>query len=217
MNCVICNVRKPRRHCPGVNGDICSLCCGTEREQSIDCPLDCAFLQDAHEHERPPELDPAAIPNQDIEVSEEFLRAHEVIMAFIAMGLYEGAIKQPGATDWDIRDALEALVKTYRTAQSGLIYESVPDNKFAAGIAALVRERMVDLEKREREARGMSSLRDADILRIVVFLQRLEISRNNGRKRSRSFLDFLRGFYVPAAQGQTEIESSEPDAPRVIL
>jgi hypothetical protein len=216
VNCVICNIRKPRRHCPGVHGDICSICCGTEREQTVDCPLECAYLQDAHEHERPPEIDPASIPNKDVEVSEEFLRRHEVVMALIAMALYEGALKQTGATDWDMREALEALVKTYRTAQSGIVYEAVPDNRFAAGIAAAVRERLADLVKRETEARGMSTLRDADILGIVVFLQRLEMSRNNGRKRSRAFLDFLRGFYMPAVAGELE-ETSELDAPRVIL
>lgn len=217
VNCVICNIRKPRRHCPGVNGEICSICCGTEREQTIDCPLECPWLRAAHEHERPPDLDPASIPNQDITVTEEFLRSNEVVMAFIAMALFEGAMKQQGATDWDMRDALEALVKTYRTAESGLIYETVPDNKFAAAIAANVREKLADLVKRETEARGASSLRDADVLGVLVFIQRLEISRNNGRKRSRSFLDFLGGFYSPASAGGEQSEIMEPDAPRVIL
>jgi hypothetical protein len=199
-----------------VNGEICSICCGTEREQSVDCPLECTYLRDAHEHERPPELDPASIPNQDIEVTEEFLRRNEIIMALIAMALFEGGMKQPGATDWDMRDALDALVRTYRTAQSGLVYETVPDNKFAAGISAAVLDRLADLVKRETEARGASSLRDSDVMGVLVFIQRLEMSRNNGRKRSRAFLDFLRGFYMPA-QAESDEDSPEPEAPRVIL
>jgi hypothetical protein len=220
VNCVICNIRKPRRHCPGVQGDICSICCGTEREQSIDCPLDCTFLQDAHEHERPAELESSAIPNQDIEVTEEFLREHEVLMAIIAMALFEGVLKESGTTDWDVREALDALVKTYRTLRSGILYETVPDNRFAAGIAAAVRERIADITKREIDARGSSTIRDATVLGILVFLQRLEYSRNNGRKRSRSFVDFLRGFYVPSGEAQTgsSLESDlQPDAPRIIL
>ncbi len=38
MKCPICDTRKPRRHCPGVHGEICSICCGNEREVSISLP-----------------------------------------------------------------------------------------------------------------------------------------------------------------------------------
>ena len=47
MKCRICDTRKPRRYCPGVTGDICSICCGNEREVTVDCPLDCPFLVEA--------------------------------------------------------------------------------------------------------------------------------------------------------------------------
>lgn len=215
MNCILCNSRKARRHCIALHGDICSVCCGTEREQSIDCPLECVYLQDAHEHERPPDLDPATIPNQDISVTEEFLRANEVFLAFFALAIYEGALAQPGATDYDTRDALEALIKTMRTLQSGIYYETVPDNKFAASIAAHVQEKIAELRKRELDATGASSIKDSTLLTVLAFLQRLEYSRNNGRKRSRAFLDFLRGFYVPSPEsGET---GAQPDEPRVIL
>ncbi|HWF07415.1 MAG TPA: hypothetical protein VG297_03070 [Bryobacteraceae bacterium] len=215
MNCVLCGIRKPRRYCPAVKGDICTVCCGTEREQSIDCPLECVYLQDAHEHERPPELDAATIPNQDIAVTEEFLKSNEVVMAFLALALFEGALAQPGATDYDVRDALESVIRTMRTMQSGIYYETMPENRFAAAIAAHVREKIEDLKKRELEATGASSIRDATLLGILAFLQRLEYSRNNGRKRSRAFLDFLRGFYVPSQEA--DVASVQLDEPRVIL
>lgn len=215
MNCVLCGIRKPRRYCPAVKGDICTVCCGTEREQSIDCPLECVYLQDAHEHERPPELDAATIPNQDIAVTEEFLKSNEVVMAFLALALFEGALAQPGATDYDVRDALGSVIKTMRTMQSGIYYETMPENRFAAAIAAHVREKIEDLKKRELEATGASSIRDATLLGILAFLQRLEYSRNNGRKRSRAFLDFLRGFYVPSQEA--DVASVQLDEPRVIL
>jgi len=200
-----------------VQGNICSICCGTEREQSVDCPLECTYLQEAHEHERPPELDPSTIPNQDIAVTEEFLHSNEVLMAVLSIALFEGALKTPGATDWDVRDALDALVKTYRTLQSGIFFETVPENKFAAAIAATVRDKLADLTKREIEARGSSSIRDATVLGVLAFLQRLEFSRNNGRKRSRAFLDFLRGFYIPPSETQGGSEIVEPETPRIIL
>ena len=215
MNCVICGIRKPRRQCPGVHGDICTICCGTEREQSVDCPLDCAYLQDAHEHESKPGLDPETLPNRDIEITEDFLEANQVLMAFLAIGIFEGSLKTPGATDWDVREALEALIKTYRTLQSGLYYETLPTNIFAAGIAAHVRDNLVEIKQNEVESTGVTTIRDATVLGVLTFLQRLEYSHNNGRKRSRAFLDFLRGFYIPSQEFGAE--ALEPDEPRIIL
>ncbi|HEX4138526.1 MAG TPA: hypothetical protein VHY84_28205 [Bryobacteraceae bacterium] len=216
MNCVICGIRKPRRHCPGVHGDICSICCGTEREQSVDCPLECTYLHDAHEHEKSPEFDGATLPNRDIEITEEFLHSNEVLMAFLAVTLFEGALKAPGVTDWDVREALEALVKTYRTLKAGLYYETAPTNPFAAGIAAHVQATLAEIKQKEVESGHAPSIRDAAVLGIFAFLQRLEYSHNNGRKRSRAFLDFLSGFYIPSEDAQ-EARVLEPDAPRIIL
>jgi hypothetical protein len=192
------------------------MCCGTEREQSVDCPLDCAYLQDAHEHERPPNFDAATLPNRDIEITEEFLETNQVLMAFLAISIFEGALQSPGATDWDVREALEALIKTYRTLQSGLYYETVPANMFAATMVSSVQTKIADIKKREAEATGVTTIRDAALLGVLAFLQRLEYSHNNGRKRSRAFLDFLRGFYVPSMES-AEAEALEPDEPRIIL
>ncbi|MDP9053508.1 MAG: hypothetical protein M3N93_04290 [Acidobacteriota bacterium] len=208
-----------------MDGDICSICCATGREESIDCPLECPYLQDAHEHERLPELDPASIPNQDIAVDEDFLRANEVVMALISIALFEGVMKNAGTTDWDVRVALECLVQTYRTLESGIHYEAATPNPFAAAVVDSVKEKLADIRRRETEATGTSSVRNDMILGVVAFLQRLEYSRNNGRKRSRAFIDFLRGFYMPAedsAEDESLIEGvmpedPNPDAPRVIL
>ena len=41
---------------------ICSICCGTEREVTVDCPLDCEFLQEARQHEKPQRIDRRRIP-----------------------------------------------------------------------------------------------------------------------------------------------------------
>jgi hypothetical protein len=196
VNCVICEIRKPRRQCPGVHGNICTICCGTEREQSIDCPLDCEYLQDAHAHERPADFDPSVVPNQDISITEEFLQANEVLMAFIALSVFEGAGRSTGSTDWDIREALEALIRTYRALQSGIYYDVKPANFYAAGIAAEVQAKLADIKERELKASGVSTIRDTSILAILAFMQRLEYSHNNGRKRSRAFIDFLGGFYT---------------------
>ena len=41
--CVHCGQRKGKRRCPALDGDICTLCCGTGRGQTIECPETCVF------------------------------------------------------------------------------------------------------------------------------------------------------------------------------
>ena len=44
MVCPICNKRKVKRLCPARAESICSICCGEQREVTIDCPTDCVYL-----------------------------------------------------------------------------------------------------------------------------------------------------------------------------
>jgi hypothetical protein len=215
VNCVICGIRKPKRQCPGVNGAICSICCGTEREQSVDCPITCDYLKEAHRHEKPPALDPASLPNQDIRVPESFLEAHEWLLVLTGSAIVDGALRSPGTTDYDIREALENLIQTYRGLESGLIIESKPVNLYAANIQEAVQARVADLRKRIGDADSGSRLEDSTVLGVLIFLQRLEYANNNGRKRSRAFFDFLMQFHVPAPMAGAG--PLEPEPQRVIL
>jgi hypothetical protein len=195
MPCAICHVRRPRRFCPGVRGDICTICCGTEREITVDCPLDCIYLHDAHRHEKITPTDPQNFPNQDIRVTEEFLHQHEPLLLFLAQTVLDAALSTSGAIDFDVREALDAVIRTYRTLQSGVYYETLPTNPIAAGICRMVQSGLAEFRKRESERSGMTQTRDADVLGVLVFLQRLELDNNNGRKRGRAYLDFLRNFF----------------------
>lgn len=197
-----------------MNGDICTICCATERENSVDCPLHCEYLHDAHRHESTTRVDPASVPNGDIRVTEQFLQDNELLMAFLAVTLFEAAAQTAATTDWDLREALEALITTYRAGQSGIYYENRPLNALAARLVSSVQEKIAEIRKKEKDA-AVTGLRDADILGVLVFLQRLEYSNNNKRKRSKAFLDLLRGFYLPAEM--TQPAEAEPEAPRIIL
>jgi hypothetical protein len=188
ISCQVCNKKRARRHCPGVRGEICATCCGTGRENTIDCPLDCVYLQEARQHEQPAPIDD--VPNKDIRISEDFLREHEPILLWISLALAQSIEKQH-AVDFDAREALEAIIKTYRTRESGLIYESRPQNPYAAAIQQALQESIADLEKRLQQESGMHTLRDSEVLNILVFLQRLELQHNNGRRRGRAFYQFL--------------------------
>ena len=192
MLCKICQTRKAKRYCPGVDGQICAICCGTEREVTVSCPFDCPYLQDARQHERLPQLSPDDVPNKDVRVTDRFLAEHEPLLIAAGRAVLEGALRVHGAVDFDVRDALDNLARTYRTLQSGVYYESRPENPMAARVYEVVQQRMREFREAETQERGLSSTRDADVLGILVFLQRIEFNQNNGRKKGRAFIDFLR-------------------------
>ena len=191
VSCKICAKRRAKRHCPGVGGEICSVCCGTERENTIDCPLDCPYLREARLHDRPPDLGALGeLPNADIQLKEDFIREQEPLIVWLAACVARG-IETSKAVDSDAREAIESLIKTYRTLQSGLIYENRPANPYAAGIQEEVKRAIAEMHKRIAEKTGMQTMRDADVLGALIFLQRLELQHNNGRRRGRAFYDFL--------------------------
>jgi hypothetical protein len=165
---------------------------------SVNCPLDCEYLRDARKHDKPLEFDEGQVPNRDIQVTDRFLEEHEDLVMFLGSVVATGAFETDGAVDFDVREALEALVRTYRTLQSGVYYESRPANPLAAAVFRKVQMAMEEARRQETERLGMSKTRDADVLGALVFLQRLEYDRNNGRRRGRAFLDFLRALYDSA-------------------
>jgi hypothetical protein len=206
MKCKICNTRKPRRYCPGVSGEICSLCCGNEREVTVSCPLDCPYLVEARRHEKPRDLNPDEIPNRDVQVTEQFLREHEPLLIFFSSRLLEASLAAPGAVDSDVRDALQSLIRTYRTLQSGLYYETRPSNLIAAGIHQRMQE-SIDALRKELAEKNATPMRDAEILGTLVFIERVELNQNNGRPRSRAFIDYLRAYFPPGDQAPAPASS----------
>jgi hypothetical protein len=173
------------------------------------------YLREAHQHEKPPELDRSIVPNQDIEIREEFLEQNEMLMAFIAVALFEGARGANGATDWDMREALDSLIRRYRVLQSGLYIESRPVNPYSAAIVDEFGKRIETIQEEVRSS-GEAAVPDAAILTILALFQRLEYSRNNGRKRSRAFIDFLDDFYRPLQERGEELAESTGE-PRIII
>ncbi len=191
MKCTVCNARRPRRHCPGLRSDICPACCGSERENSIACPVDCEYPIEAQAHERPRQLDPASAPNPDIRITDEFIAKNGLLGEFLWHEVFEAASADSSAVDSDVREALDGLTRTYRTLESGLYYESRPENLIAARIYDRVRESIDKFRETVRQREGMTSIRDADVLGMLVFLQRLHWQVNNGRQRGRAFMRLL--------------------------
>ena len=162
---------------------------------TVDCPLDCEYLREGRLHERPAEAGAdTPFPNRDVNVTEQFLRDHESLVIFLSAELLSGALATVGAIDSDVREALEALIRTYRTLESGLIYETRPANLLAMNIQTKFQESVEALRKKLSE-QAATGIRDLDILGVLVFLQHLELTHNNGRKRGRAFIDFLRANF----------------------
>ena len=196
--CKICGKRRARRACPAVQGDICTICCGTEREVSLSCPLECQYLQEAHRHEKPIALSENRIPDPDIEVSEEFLHEQQELLLFSMHSLAQAALRTPGAVDTDVLDALEALIKTQRTAESGLLYQTQSENSIAAAVQRRFSDALAEYRKQRAEREPLKPVRDSEMLKILAFLRRFGLRSLNGRARGRMYLDLLRQM-TPAA------------------
>lgn len=166
---------------------------------SVDCPLDCEFLREARRHERPQDLDPATLPNQDIRVTDEFLQDNQELLMATSRLVAVASLQTEGAVDSDVSDALTSLIRTYRTLQSGLYYDSAPDNPYAARIHATVQAGLTQFRSTEQQRIGRVKTRDTDVLGMLVFLERLHWTNSNGRRRGRAFIDFLRQAGGPAA------------------
>ncbi|HEX3683656.1 MAG TPA: hypothetical protein VHU83_14050 [Bryobacteraceae bacterium] len=207
--CKICGKRRARRACPAVHGDICTICCGTEREVSLSCPLECEYLQEAHRRERPVPVSGLQLSNTDVQVSEEFLQTHEELVLFCIYSLVQAALRTAGALDADILAALEALIQTHRTLESGLVYETRAENTIAAAVQRSFAASLTDYQKLRAEREALSPVRNAEILKVIVFLHRLGGQNLNGRPRGRMYLDLLRQM--------TPDQHAEERTPSIIL
>lgn len=129
--------------------------------------------------------------HSDIRVNEAFLKQNEALLVLFSQATLQGVLQSSGAVDTDVGEALEGLIRTYRTLQSGLVYETRPENPIAAGIFRTIQTFVEEIRHAEARSGTTRRLRDADILGILVFLRRMEAINNNGRRRSRAFIGFL--------------------------
>jgi hypothetical protein len=159
---------------------------------SVCCPFDCDYLQQARRHERVPDLKEQDIPNRDIEVSESFYRENKSLMTLSSRLLLEAALAVPGVSDADVREALETLIRTFRTLESGIYYESRPNNPLAGAVHQGFQVRLNQARQGlARQAGSVGNIRDAAILGVLALLQRMALNYDNGRSHGRGFLHFL--------------------------
>jgi hypothetical protein len=194
LSCAICEIRKEKRFCPAVHGRICPQCCGEQREVTLECPSDCPYLVQAHEHEKPrsaDQIDPAGLFLQ-VELSDQFLYEKEHLLMGLTYALAKAARADRSLHDQDVLAALVVLSKSYeRRVNSGLHYEQPLTSETQRRAAAEVETMVKEYREAEQKHTGYSTLRDSDVLKALVFLVRLAHGRTSGRPKSRAFVEFL--------------------------
>ena len=217
MNCAICNERKEKRFCPAVHGKICAQCCGEQREVTLDCPSDCPYLQQAREHEKPRaagELGRESLFPQ-IEISDQFLYEREHLIVGLSFALAKSARANRDLMDRDLIAALTSLAKSYETlVKSNLIYEQPTTNVAHQAVAAEVEATVKEYREAEHKHMGYTQLRDADVLKALVFLLRMGLGRTSGRPKSRAFVDFL---FAQFPEKESAIATPDENGSRIIV
>ncbi len=207
MSCPICEKRKPKRFCPAKGESICAVCCGTEREVSIDCPGDCPHLAAARRYEEahPREFARGEILFADVEIPPQLIRERQPAVSGLGFTVLKFARDNATLADGDVLAAVTSLAETYRTLGSGIYYEKPPETPLAHGLYAALAAFLEEVKKQEGERSGFPSLKDAEIFHLLVFLWRVGKQRTNGRPKSRAFLDFLRAQYPASPEIQNEV------------
>ena len=207
MACPICEKRKAERYCPAKGEKICAVCCGQEREVTIDCPWNCAYLRAArrYEQEHPKPVPAEEVPFPDLAVRQDLIHERRQVVSGLGHTILIYAARQGRGNELVDRNAvaaMQALAETYRTLGSGIYYEKPPDEPVAQGLYAELMKFVQEIQK--QEAGGAGRLKDAEVLPLLVFLLRVARARTNGRPRSRAFLDFLRAQFPKSAEIETE-------------
>lgn len=204
VTCPICEKRKGARFCPAKGEKICAVCCGTQREVTIDCVPDCAYLLAAHQYEEQhPRAIPPDTPLLDVDLPRDIVYTHQQLLGALAFALAKFCSTHPAANDNDVLGALLALAETRRTMISGIFYEKPPQLPLAQELYAAVMTLISEIRKQQAERSGFAQLKDSEVFYLLVFLYRMGLIRTNGRPKSRRFIEFLRAQF-PGPEMQRE-------------
>lgn len=211
MACPICEKRRPERCCPAKGEVICAVCCGTEREVTIDCPSDCVYLQRARRQDAANRKPMAwnELPMSEVRVPPDFVEEHRELITALSLGLLEFARQNAAVHDTAVAEALAALAETYRTLTSGLYYEKPPAGGPPRALYSHLTQFLEKLKKGSAQAAGFPAIKDSEIFHLLVFFLRFEKGLTSGRPRSREFLDYI-AEHFPA-------DAAKDAAPRIVL
>ena len=143
---------------------------------TLSCPLNCEYLVEGHRHEKSLPVNPKDVTHPEIEITEAFIREHEEFLLFAIYSILKAALKTEGSVDTDVLQALDALIKTQLTAQSGLVYETRAENSLAAAIQRGFSASLAGIEKVRAERESLAPVKSSEVFKILVFLRRFQTS-----------------------------------------
>lgn len=212
MACPLCTKRPAKRFCPAKGESICAVCCGTEREVTIDCPGDCNYLVAArrYEAEHPRPITRDDVPYPDVEFSPGLIHERRAVVSGFAYHILMHHAEHRETVDADALAALATLAETFRTLAGGILYEKPPEGGPARALYTALAHFVEEYRKNEAQHGALAPLKDVEVFYVLVFLLRVGKRQTNGRPRSRAYLDFLRAQFPRSGE-------LRPEAPRIIL
>ena len=205
---------------------------------TLDCPGDCPYLlqsrQLTREHatghqgsahdELPGARDGEAwfreLEIPEVEIAEQFLYEREELILGLSFALAKSARAERSLDgrplmDRDLFAGLSSMAKHYQVlVNSSLIYQPPTANLAHQSIAREIETIVRQFREAEEKQLGYNRLRDSDVLKALVFLLRLGLSRTSGRPKSRAFVDFL---FAQFPEKHTAIAGPDEASSRIVI
>jgi hypothetical protein len=145
------------------------------------------------------QVDWSKVPFADVRIPIEFAQNHTPLLSVLIASIWEYARDHRQVVDTDAIAALQALAETYRTLSSGLYYEKPPDYLYQRELYHGLKTGLEEFKQAEAQKAGLAITRDSEIRDALTFLTQLGATRENGRPKSRAFLDLIRTQLGPEA------------------
>ena len=210
--CPLCRTRKAKRFCPAKQAHICPVCCGQKREVEIDCPADCVYLHSGREYERSRRFRQGEAAQLTERLwSQDFQARNMELLMGLWTTIDQSRSEFPSLVDADVREVLERLARTYRTLESGLYYDHVPDTLTQKVLYGSLKS-LLD-ERQKPEDLSASTPKTADVLDCLQLNLEMANRSDPSRPRSRDFLDWLSTMVSEATKERSPLE----DPPKIVL
>jgi hypothetical protein len=191
MKCILCKQRKGKRQCPAKDATICGQCCGAKRVLEIDCPESCEYLKIGRDHEA--NLEGArhfrAGDPFEQEKRARVLSDFEPVIADLQTMIARERQSSRSLRDTDVVEALACLLKTLRTEERGVIYETVSENLRADSLRRQLGSLIESYRYPKQPEQQRIHLKDA--IECLEVLHAVVASHLEAGPASLSFVDFL--------------------------
>ncbi len=207
--CWSCNKVRGKRACPAHGGElICSKCCGTKRQISIQCPSDCTYLKGADAG-----WQSATRQKEEARFIACFFQLNEaqlVFSLFVHHLVFSAGARFASLSDDELEDVLRTARKTLETRTKGIVYSHHAQwpglERLADWLAKLLSERA--------QIQSAPEASDADVVQVLQTIERaVEAHASQGAKRG-GYLELARQVFASSLEGAPPLElPSELDEP----